>query len=192
MRLRKAVRPLLCGAFVLAGLATLPEHAVAAGTNLVQNGGFETGDLGNWTEVGNTGFAGVACAGAPEGSCEAFFGPIGALGGIAQNISTTVGGEYTISFILNSDGGTPGAFEADFGSQTLLSLTNPAAAGDQVFTFTAFATSVNTLLQFEFQDDPGFMMLDAVQVASIPEPASVALVGVGLLGLALGRKRRGR
>ena len=192
MKLKRTLRPLLCSALVLAGLATLPVQASAAGINLVQNGGFETGDLGNWTEAGNTGFSGVFCGGAPEGICEAFFGPIGSPGGIAQNIATTAGGQYSISFVFNSDGGTPGAFEADFGGQTLLSLTNPAAAGDQTFTFTTFATSANTLLQFEFQDDSGFMFLDAVQVAAVPEPASFALVGVGLLGLAIGRKRKAR
>jgi hypothetical protein len=190
MKLRKTLSPLVCSALVLAGLTALPERASALGADLVQNGGFETGDLGNWTEVGNTGYGGVTCGNAPEGSCEAFFGPVGSLGGIEQRIATTVGGEYAISFILNSDGGTPGAFKVDFGSQTLLSLANPPAEGNQTFSFDASATDADTVLQIQFQDDSGFMFLDAVQVSAVPEPAGFVLMGAGLLGLAAGRKRK--
>lgn len=183
---------LLCGALALAGLATSPERAFASGPNLVQNGGFETGDLSSWTEVGNTGYGGVTCGGAPEGDCQAFFGPIGSLGGISQSIATTAGGEYAISLMFESDGGTPGAFEVDFGGQTLLSLTNPPAAGYQTFTFDAPAPDASTVLQIQFQDDTGFMFLDDVQVSAVPEPASFLLMSLGLLGLAAGRRRRTR
>ena len=189
MNSKKSLPLLLCGALALAGFATLPERAFASGVNLVQNGGFETGDLSGWTEVGNTGYGAVTCGGAPEGDCEAFFGPIGSLGGIAQSIATTAGGEYAISLIFNSDGGTPGAFQVDFGGQTLLSLTNPPAAGNQTFTFDAAAADANTILQIQFQDDSGFMFLDGVQVSSVPEPASLVLMSLGLLGLAASRKR---
>jgi hypothetical protein len=192
MNFRKSLPLLAAGAFVLAGLATVPARASAAGANLVANGGFETGDLGGWTEVGNTGYGAVACGGAPEGDCEAFFGPVGSLGGIAQSVATTAGGEYAISFVLNSDGGTPGEFRVDFGSQTLLDLANPPAAGDQTFTFDAFAGGAASILQIQFQDDTGFMFLDDVRVSAVPvpEPAGIALMGAGLLGLAAVRRRR--
>ena len=186
---KKSFPLLLCGALALAGFATLPERAFAAGPNLVQNGGFETGDLSQWTEVGNTGYAVVGCGGAPEGDCQAYFGPVGSPGGITQSLATTAGSTYAISFVFNSDGGTPGAFEVDFGGQTLLSVANPPAAGNQAFTFDATATTADTVLQFQFQDDTGFMSLDAVQVSSVPEPTSLVLMGAGLLGLAISRRR---
>ena len=189
---KKSFPLLLCGALALAGFATLPERAFASGANLVQNGGFETGDLSSWTEVGNTGYGAVTCGAAPEGDCEAFFGPIGSLGGISQSIATTAGGDYAISLVFNSDGGTPGGFEVDFGGQTLLSLTNPPAAGNQTFTFDASATDANTILQIQFQDDSGFMFLDDVRVSSVPEPATFVLMSLGLLGLAASRRRKTR
>jgi len=190
MNHRRSFPLLAAGAAVLAGLAAAPASALAAGANLVANGGFETGDFGGWTAVGNTGYGAVACGGAPEGDCEAVFGPIGSLGGIAQSVATTAGGEYAISFVLDSDGGTPGAVRVDFGARTLLELADPPAAGDQTFTFDAFATGPASILRIQFRDDSGLMSLDDVRVSAVPEPAGLALMGAGLLGLAAVRRRR--
>ena len=124
----------------------------------------------------------------PQGSCNAFFGPVGTLGGIQQTLATTAGAQYFISFIFNSDGGTPGNFIVDFGGQNLLNLVNPPSAGNQTFAFNAIATAASTVLKFQFRDDPGFVLLDGVQV--IPEPASLGLVSLALLGLAASRRRK--
>lgn len=188
MHLRTSLPRLLCSALVIAGLASLPEQASAApGPNLVKNGGFESGSLSSWGLIGDQTFNGVQCSGAPEGSCDAFFGPVGTTGGITQSIATTVGAQYFISFILISTGDNPSSFTADFGASNLLTLSNPNT-GTTTFSFLRTATAASTLLRFNFQDDPGFMLLDAVQV--IPEPATVALVGLALLGLGASRRRK--
>jgi hypothetical protein len=189
MRKHSSFQRLLAGA----AFASLLGLAGQASANIVANGGFETGDFTGWTSIGQTAFNGVMCPGSGtvlEGHCEAFFGPIGTLGGIQQTLATAVGQVFTISFMFQGDGGVPGFFEADFGGQTLVSQTN-GVAGVQAFSFSATATAANTVLKFQFRDDPGFMLLDNVQVnAAIPEPASLALAGIALAGLAASRARK--
>ena len=87
--------------------AARPAHAIPI--NLVNNGGFETGNFTGWTTGGNTDFTGVQCPGAsplvPEGICDAFMGPIGSDGTLSQAIPTVVAQPYIISFAFMSDGG---------------------------------------------------------------------------------------
>jgi hypothetical protein len=159
---------------------------------LIVNGGFETGDFTGWTQTGNDAFDGVACLPAIpvyQGNCAAFFGPFGSNGGISQVIGgLTPGRQYDLSFAFLSDGGTPSDFSATFGAATLLSLTNPpATAGYQVYSFEVTPAAASETLAFNFRDDPGFLYLDS---ASIPEPASTALIAVGLAALFMVGMRR--
>ncbi len=162
--------------------------------NIVANGGFETGDLTGWTQTGNTGFAGVVCPGlggqVAEGNCAAFFGPVGSVGGISQNLTTQVGTTYLINFDFLPDGETPSSFSALFGGTTLISLPNPASSAYQLLGYSVTATSTTTALAFNFQDDPGFLYLDGVSVQVAPEPGTVALVSIGMAGLWFWRRRR--
>ena len=160
--------------------------------NIVSNGGFETGDFTGWTQTGNSTFNGVECpgSGVPQGNCDAFFGPVGSLGGISQVLTTQAGLVYAISFYFQPEGGSPTSFSASFGGTTLTSLTNPASSPYQLLSFGAVASSASTTLSFNFRDDPGFMLLDAVNVQVAPEPATIGLVGIGIGGLLFWRRRR--
>src|ERR1700693_6210131 len=73
----------------------------AYAANIVVNGSFESGDFTGWTQTGNSGFSGVECpgvgfAGPNDGACDAFFGPVGSVGGITQTLGTLPGRFYNI------------------------------------------------------------------------------------------------
>jgi PEP-CTERM motif len=180
-RLTKMVSVLAATGFAL-GVSGL------ASANIVANGSFETGDFTGWTQSGNTGFTGVECpgvgfAGPGDGACDAFFGPVGSIGTITQNLTTVAGVRYEIAFDFDPDGGTPSSFSATFGGTTLTSLNNPPDTPYQVLRFQATATGATTALSFNFRDDPGFLKLDSVAVAQAPEPGTMALLGIGMAGL---------
>ena len=179
------------GILVVAVACMAPSYA----GSIVANGGFETGDFTGWTQTGNTGFDGVQCPGpgaaVAAGNCSAFFGPVGSVGGISQVLTTQVGTTYVITFDFLPDGSVPTSFSALFGGTTLISLTNPASSPSfQLMTFSAVAASTSTTLAFNFRDDPGFLLLDEVNVQVAPEPSTVALVGIGVAGLLFWRRRR--
>ena len=72
---------------------------------------------------------------------------------------------------------------------TLFSQTNPPASAPHFLSFAVLATAANEALTFTFRDDPGFMFLDNVQL-SIPEPASVGLLGIALVAMFMGLRRK--
>ncbi|HLJ93427.1 MAG TPA: carbohydrate binding domain-containing protein [Gemmataceae bacterium] len=139
-------------------------------TNLIKNGGFETGDFTFWTQYGNLGYTGVDSTDVHTGSFAATLGPIGSLGYLSQTVPTTPGQTYTLSYWLAHpypdwlapDPDVPNEFQVSIGGTTVSDQVNLGNFDYTQFTATYTATGFTTTIRFDFQEDPAFFYLDDV------------------------------
>jgi hypothetical protein len=178
----------------LMSMALVMLPGMALSTQLIINGGFETGNFFGWTQSGDTTFTQVDTGSAHSGSYAAEFGPIGELGFISQNLPTIAGETYDLRFWLHNRSGTPtNEYQVYWGGVLRTDITNSAAFPYIELSFLNLtAPSSPTELKFGFRHDPSWFDLDDVSVTgpAIPEPTTILLIGSGLIGLAgYGRKK---
>lgn len=147
------------------------------GSNIVSNGGFETGDFSGWLDDGN-GNVTTDPNYVHSGTYGAEFGAVGSLGYINQTLATVPGTTYLLSFWLGSpDGATPNEFQVSWAGTVLLDATDLPAFGWTNLQFAVTATNSSTVLQFGLRDDPSELGLDDVSVVATtaPPPAPVSV-----------------
>jgi uncharacterized repeat protein (TIGR03803 family) len=141
-------------------------------SQLLQNGGFETGTFTNWSVVGNSSQY-VSVSSNPQDVHSGLYGALlGSVGGPAylyQKIPTLPGIEYQVSLWLNSpDNVGFNEFTASWNGDTFIDKTNFGAAGWANLQFQAIAATSNSVLQLGFRNDQSFFGLDDVTVTVAP------------------------
>jgi uncharacterized protein (TIGR03437 family) len=148
----------------------------SARANLITNGGFETGDFSGWTVFGiDNDVVGANPFTSPHsGNFQALFGSGSNF--ITQNVTTTPGSSYVISFWLAASvpqGGSP-FVSVNWSGSTIFSDSLTSPFGYTEYTFAVNALSPATPLQFQFFSIFGnLFFLDDISVTVNNKPAAV-------------------
>jgi hypothetical protein len=195
-----------CVYSILIAAATLLVAPRAFAGDIVVNGGFENtvpypGQPSNinlpvgWTLTDpDAGYTAVECNSGTghTGNCAAYFSDASNLGSLSQELDTTPGTNYVLSFYLEIIG-EPNQCTVNWGGSQVLDLTNAANQPYTLYTIDVTATSASTDLSFSGLNTPAVSYFDDVSVDAVnatPEPGTFALLATGLLSCAgLARRR---
>ncbi len=203
--------------FWLLGIALTLLTASASAGNIVLNGNFLTGDFTDWMTttcatcmdagfvVGNFNFgdtgAPIDTTNSAATACEGAACNNSVTGDtLSQLLATDPTMTYTLTFLVDpgTSDGSPLELDVLFGGSLVAAITDLTAGTWQPETFSGLLpTGTSTTLEFTGRDDAGVLAIDDIAVnggtgggSSVPEPASLLLIGGGLLGLGTMLRRR--
>jgi len=164
------------------GLVQTRQFTLQVGQELVQDGGFEDGDLAYWNLAGNDAAGynyvddGTYTGLTPHsGTYFAAMGEYGSLASLSQTLPTRAGQPYLLSFWLQSadlgSGTTPNQFIAQWNGSTLTNIVNAGVFDWTQMRYVVVAAGAGTVLEFTARNDPGTFALDDVSATPIPLPS---------------------
>lgn len=158
------------------------------GPNLLQNPGFETGNLAPWVVAWPSPpdpYTHVQAGASHTGTHYLAMGAVPGINSVTQNINGTVAGQiYTVCFWLMHDptplasGSGHNSLEVRWGGRALMTLVGDLGFGWTQHRFTVRATGTDAL-RFDAQEEPAFWHLDDVGVylgGPVPFARTVATV----------------